>query len=557
MQSLIINNMKKTLKFFAAAIIGMAAVACSSAKKMAELADNVIVKCDPAVLECVAGNIDATVTVTYPAKYFHPKAILEVTPVLVYDGGEAKMTPFMYQGEKVKDNYKVVAKAGGTVTEKVHFDYVEGMEQAHLELRGIVKHKAKSYKLPVKKVADGVNTTYMLVKAAGQVPLKADGYQAILQQTAEGQILYRINSADVQSKQLKGQSIKDFQSALEEIKANERKTLVGTEVVAYASPDGGEKLNDKLSERRSKSADKAWNKVMKGKDVADPEVKSIGQDWEGFQELVQNSDIEDKDLILRVLSMYSDPAVRESEIKNMSSIYTELKSDVLPELRRARFIANVEFKNYTAEELMDMVESNSDILDEPALLHAATLTKDLNSQVKLYNKAITKYDSDKARFNLAATYLNAGDVKNAEKTFATVLTKDADLTNALGVVALRKGDYSTAAKNFKKAGTNAAKANLGVVDILTGDYEKAVQDLQDVKGCCHNTVLAYILTNQLDKASKAAHCKDAKVDYLRAVIAARQGNFDQVKTWLDSVAKKDKALAERATKDIEFAEYYK
>ena len=557
MQSLIISNMKKTLKIFAAALIGMAAVACSSAEKMAELADNVVVKCDPAVLECVAGSIDATVTVTYPAKYFHPKAILEVTPVLVYDGGEAKMTPFMYQGEKVKDNYKVVAKAGGTVTEKVHFDYVEGMEQAHLELRGIVKHKAKSYKLPVKKVADGVNTTYMLVKAAGQVPLKADGYQAILQQTAEGQILYRINSADVQSKQLKGQSIKDFQSALEEIKANERKTLVGTEVVAYASPDGGEKLNNTLSEKRSKSADKAWDKVMKGKDVADPEVKSIGQDWEGFQELVQNSDIEDKDLILRVLSMYSDPAVRESEIKNMSSVYTELKSGILPELRRARFIANVEFKNYTAEELAELVDNNIDILDEPALLHAAALNKNLDGKVKLYNKAINKYDSDKARFNLAVAYLNAGDVKKAEKAFASVQTKDADLTNALGVIALRKGDYQTAAKNFKKAGTDAAKANLGVVDILTGDYDKAVQDLKDVKGCCHNTVLAYILTDQLDKASKAAHCKDAKVDYLRAIIAARQGNFDQVKTNLDSVAKKDKALAEKATRDIEFAEYYK
>ena len=549
MQSLIISNMKKTLKIFAAALIGMAAVACSSAEKMAELADNVVVKCDPAVLECVAGSIDATVTVTYPAKYFHPKAILEVTPVLVYDGGEAKMTPFMYQGEKVKDNYKVVAKAGGTVTEKVHFDYVEGMEQAHLELRGIVKHKAKSYKLPVKKVADGVNTTYMLVKAAGQVPLKADGYQAILQQTAEGQILYRINSADVQSKQLKGQSIKDFQSALEEIKANERKTLVGTEVVAYASPDGGEKLNNTLSEKRSKSADKAWDKVMKGKDVADPE--------EGFQELVQNSDIEDKDLILRVLSMYSDPAVRESEIKNMSSVYTELKSGVLPELRRARFIANVEFKNYTSDELMELVESNIDILDEPALLHAATLTKDLDSKVKLYNKAISKYDSEKARFNLGVAYLNANDVKKAEKAFADVQKKDADLTNALGVIALRKGDYETAAKNFKKAGTDAAKANIGVVDILTGDYDKAVEDLKDVKGCCHNTVLAYILTGQLDKASKAAHCKDAKVDYLRAIIAARQGNFDQVKTNLDSVAKKDKALAEKATRDIEFAEYYK
>ena len=557
MQSLINSNMKKTLKLFSVALIGMVAVACSSAEKMAELADNVTVKCEPAVLECVAGNIDATLTVTYPAKYFHPKAILEVTPVLVYDGGEAKMTPFMYQGEKVKDNYKVVAKDGGTVTEKVHFDYVKGMEQSHLELRGIAKYKNKAYKLPVKKVADGVNTTYMLVKAAGQVPLKADGYQAVLQQTAEGQILYRINSADVQSKQLKGQSIKDFQSALEEIKANERKTLVGTEVVAYASPDGGEKLNNTLSERRSKSADKAWDKVMKGKDVADPEIKSIGQDWEGFQELVQNSDIEDKDLILRVLSMYSDPAVRESEIKNMSSVYTELKSGILPELRRARFIANVEFKNYTPSELTEMVENNSDVLDEPALLRAATLVKDLDSKVKLYNKAITKYGSDKARFNLAVTYLNAGDVKNAEKAFAAVQTKDADLTNALGVIALRKGDYQTAAKNFKKAGTAAAQANIGVVDILTGDYDKAVEDLKDVKGCCHNTVLAYILTGQLDKASKTARCKDAKVDYLRAIIAARQGNFDQVKTWLDSVAKKDKALAEQATKDIEFAEYYK
>ena len=557
MQSLIISNMRKTLKIFAAALIGMAAAACSSAEKMAELADNVTVKCDPAVLECVAGNIDATVTVTYPEKYFHPKAILEVTPVLVYDGGEAKMTPFMYQGEKVKDNYKVVAKAGGTVTEKVHFDYVKGMEQSHLELRGIAKYKNKAYKLPVKKVADGVNTTYMLVKAAGQVPFKADGYQAVLQQTAEGQILYNINSADVQSKQLKGQSIKDFQSALEEIKGNERKTLVGTEVVAYASPDGGEKLNNTLSEKRSKSADKAWDKVMKGKDVADPDVKSIGQDWEGFQELVQNSDIEDKDLILRVLSMYSDPAVRESEIKNMSSVYTELKSGVLPELRRARFIANVEFKNYTSDELMELVESNIDILDEPALLHAATLTKDLDSKVKLYNKAISKYDSEKARFNLGVAYLNANDVKKAEKAFADVQKKDADLTNALGVIALRKGDYETAAKNFKKAGTDAAKANIGVVDILTGDYDKAVEDLKDVKGCCHNTVLAYILTGQLDKASKAAHCKDAKVDYLRAIIAARQGNFDQVKTNLDSVAKKDKALAEKATRDIEFAEYYK
>ena len=549
--------MKKAVRILAAAVLVLGAVACSSAKKMAELADNVIVSCNPAVLECIGGSIDPTVTVTYPANYFHPKAILEVTPVIVYDGGEAKMAPLMYQGEKVKDNYKVVPKAGGTVSEKLHFDFVDGMEKSHLELRGVAMYKGKSIKLPTKKVADGVNTTYMLVKAGGLVPLQPDGYEAILKQTAEGQILYKVNSADVRNSELKGQSIKNFQNALDEIKNNERKTLVGTEVVAYASPEGGEKLNRKLSDNRSKTADKAWDKVVKGKEVADPEVRSIGQDWEGFQELVQNSDIRDKDLILRVLSMYSDPAVRESEIKNMSSVYTELKNDVLPELRRARFIANVEFKNYTADELVKMIDDDIDVLDEPALLHAATLVNDLDKQVKLYNKAINKYDSDKARFNLGVAYLNAGDLQNASKAFAKVENKNEDLNNALGVIALRNGDYATASSYFKKAGTNMAKANQGVIDILTGDYNKAVEDLKDAPGCCNNTVLAYILTNQLDKASAAAKCKDARVNYLRAVIAARQGKMDEVKTYLDQVAKQDKALAERATKDVEFAEYYK
>lgn len=537
--------------------MGLAAAACSSPQKMAELAENVVVKCNPEVLEAVAGNIDADVTVTYPADYFHSKAILEVTPVLVYDGGEAKMPPFRYQGQKVKDNYKVVAKNGGTVREKVHFDYVDGMQQSTLELRGVVKYKKKSWKLPVKKVADGVNTTYMLVKSAGTAPLKADGYQAIIKQSEEGQILYNINSADVRNKELKGQSIKDFLTALDEINSNARKTLVGTEVVAYASPDGGEDFNNKLSEKRSKTADKAWTKIVKGHEASDPEVKSIGEDWEGFQELVQNSDIEDKDLILRVLSMYSDPNVRESEIKNMSSVYTELKSNVLPELRRARFIANVEYKNYTKEELLRLVDDNLDVLDEPALLHAATLVKDSDTKVKLYNKAIEKYDSDAARFNKGIALLNADETAKAAQALAEVKTKDEDLDNALGVVALRKGDYTAASSYFKKAGNKAAKANQGVIDILTGNYGKAVEDLKDASGCCHNLALAYILTGQLDKASAAIHCECAKCTYLKAVIAARQGNSNDVKKYLDEVAKKDKALAEKAATDVEFAEYFK
>ena len=547
--------MKRSIHFLAAAALIVAAASCSSVGKMAELADNVNVKCTPAVLEAVAGTVPADVTVTYPKNYFHPKAILEVVPVIVYEGGEVAATPLMYQGEKVKDNYKPVAKSGGIVNEKIVFPFKPGMEQSHMELRGTVRYKAKTYTLPVKKVADGVNTTYMLVDADGSLPLKADGYQAIIKQTEEGQILYNVNSAEVRSGQINGQSIKNFQKALDEIGSNARKTLVGTEVVAYASPEGGEKLNQKLSDNRSKSADKAWDKVMKNRDIADPEVKSVGQDWEGFQELVQNSDIEDKDLIIRVLSMYSDPAVRESEIRNMSSVFTDLKKSVLPELRRARFIANVEYKNYTTDELLALVDENVDVLDEPALLHSATLVKDLKSKVKLYQKAIDKYNSDAARFNLGATYLDNGDIENAKKAFSNVKRKDADLENALGVIALREGDLETAYSHFKKSGTNTAKRNMGVVDILSGDYAKAVKDIKDTKGCCKLIGLANLLNGDLEASATSLHCNDADCNYIRAIIAARQGNATDVKKYLDLVAKDDPELAARAEKDVEFAEF--
>lgn len=544
--------MRKEIKSLAVAVLGLAAVACASPEKMAEMAESVTVTCDPSPLEVVAGKIDATVSVTYPADYFHPKAILEVTPVLVYEGGEAKMTPFMYQGEKVKDNYTVVSSDGQTVTEKVHFDYVKGMEQSHLELRGVVKYKKKSIDLPVKKVADGANTTYMLVgygEGLGSVRYKKDNYQEIIPQTAEGQILYTINSADVRKKELKSESIKDFQAALEEIKNNDRKTLKGTEVVAYASPDGGQDLNAKLSDKRSKSADKAWSKVVTDKEIAAPEVKSVGQDWEGFQALVKESNIEDKDLIIRVLSMYSDPAVRESEIKNMSEVYTTLKKEVLPELRRARFIANVEYQNYTKEELLKLVEENSDVLDEEALLRSASLVKDAKTKEALYNKAVEKYNSDRAQFNLGVLFLKENDLAAAEKAFGKVQTKDADLENANGVIALRKGDLAAAQKAFAAAG---AKENQAVVDILNGEYAKAAAALKGTNTC--NEALADLLVGKPAEAEAALKCQCPKANYLRAIAAARQGKAADVKTYLEK-AGKDKELAARAEKDIEFAQY--
>jgi tetratricopeptide (TPR) repeat protein len=543
--------MKRLLIFFAAAAL---TVACASPEKMAKMADNVKVTCNPAVLEVINGTIDPVVTVTYPKDYFNPKVILEVTPVIVYQGGEAAMAPFKYQGEKVKDNYKVVSSAGQTVTEKLHFDYVEGMEKSQLELRARVIAGKKSINLPTKKVADGANTTYMLVKRDGFVAFKKDNYQDVIVSTAEGQIKYRVNSADVRNSEIKGASVKEFLAALDAANANERATVKSTEIVAYASPEGAIKLNDKLSDNRSKSASKAWNKITKGHNAQDPTVKSIGEDWEGFQQLVNESNIEDKDLILRVLSMYSDPAVRENEIRNMSKVFTALKGEILPELRRARLIANVETINYTSEELLDLINSNETVLDEEALLRVATLVKDNAQKEKIYDKAYERFGSQRAKYNLAALYLSEGKDAKAESVLRELDANDADVINAKGVVALRKNDFATAEQCFRKAGTPEAKKNMGVVDILTGKYNEAAQVLKDVDGCCHNTVLAYILTNQLDKAMSTAKCGDPKVWYLKAIVAARQGKVNDMKAFLEN-AYKNPDLKARAANDIEFAGY--
>ncbi len=542
--------MKKALHFVLAAVVAIAAVSCSSIEKMAKLAENVTVECAPSPLEAVAGQINPLVAVTYPAGYFHPKATLEVTPVIVYEGGEQAMKPLYYQGEKVKDNYKVVPADGSTVKENLHFEYVPGMEKSYLELRGVAYLKGRSVVLPAKRVADGVNTTYQLVDLEGVLPYKADDYMEVISQTAEGQILYNVNSADVRQNQLKSESIKNFLAALDEINSNSRKTLKGTEVVAYASPEGGQNLNRKLSDKRAGTAEKAWGKVTKGHEAANPDVKSVGQDWEGFKELVEASDIRDKDLILRVLSMYSDPAVRESEIKNMSEIYKELKDEVLPELRRARFIANVEYKNFTPEELQALVDENIGVLDEEALLRAAALIKDPAKKISIYKKAIDKYDSDRARFNTGVAYLAQGKTAEAAAAFNKVGADDPDLKNAKGVVALRKGDYSEAARLFLASNNDEAKVNQGALNILTGNYEKAAAQLAGSKGC--NSALAYLLNGQLDKASEALKCQCPKANYIRAIIAARKGQVADAKAYLEKACK-DPELAKRAAKDVEFA----
>ena len=546
--------MNRVFKMLAFALAGVSVMACSSPKKMAEDAANVVVTCEPQVLEVVGGKIDAEVTVVCPADYFHPKAILEVTPVIVYEGGESAIEPFMYQGEKVQDNYKVIAKDGATVKERVSFDYVPGMEQSHLELRGVVKFKNKTYETPVIKVADGANTTYMLASKLAKVDYMPDAYKEIIEETEEAQIMYTINNSTVRNSELRKQEVKDWNAALEAIKSDERREITGTDIIAYASPDGPEDFNTTLAEKRANTADKAYEKITKKNPIDAPvNVQNVSEDWEGFQELVSASNIEDKDLILRVLSMYSDPAVREREIKNMSSVYKTLAKDILPQLRRARLIANIEFTNYSNEELIALINDNIDILDEEALLRAASITEELDGKATIYSQAIEKYNSERAQYNLAVVRYYQGDMKAAGKELAKVGNQECCFVkNFKGALALADGNCEEAAGLFKAANNQTSKENLAIIDIYSGDYAAALAKLEGTDN--HNLKIVYILNDRLDDASKAITCECPYSAYLKAIIAARKGDAEAVKANLAKVESNDE-LAARAAKDIEFAQY--
>ncbi len=530
----------------------VAAVACDSPAKMAEAADKVSIKCNPEILEVVAGEINADVTVDFPADYFAQKAILEVTPVIVYDGGESVGKTFVYEGGKVNDNYKVVYKTlGATYTEKVNFKYEKGMEKCQLVLRAVVKAKGKKYVFPADiKVADGAITTYMLIDKKGSYDLKDDGYQEIIPETREAQILYLINSADVRSSQINSADVKAYKDELKALESDARRQVKGTEIVAYASPDGGEALNNTLSANREKSAAKAFDKATKKLNAGDVATRSIGEDWEGFQELVGNSNIEDKDLIIRVLSMYSDPNVREREIKNMSSVYSTLAQNVLPQLRRARFITSVEYTNYTAEELQDLVESNIDVLDEAALLHVATLVGDKDKKMMIYDKAIAKYGSETAKYNAAATCLDNDDVAGAGKYLASAKSDCKCVKNLNGVIAMREGNYDAAAKLFTEAG-EAGTENLAVLDVLGGKYADADAKMKGKTG--YNKAVIDLLNGKEGSVAKDLNdCTCPGSSYLKAIVAARTGNADEAKAMIEK-ASQCSELAARAEKDIEFA----
>ena len=545
-------------------LVALLVLAFSSCSKMGEL-DPSYFTTDPEVLEAIGGKVPVTITGKFPEKYFKKNATVEVTPVLRWDGGEAKGQPAKFQGEKVQGNDQTISyKAGGTYTMKASFDYVPEMAKSELYLDFKIKKGKKEYTIPSVKIADGVIATSELPTVeSANAAYAADAFQRIIKQAQEAQIMFLIQQANIRASELKSEGIKDFNKKVVAVNGDKKNfKLNNIEISAYASPDGGVKLNTGLAEDRQENTEKYLNKELKkGEIETQVDAKYTAQDWEGFQELVSKSNIQDKDLILRVLSMYQDPEQRETEIKNISSVYKTLADEILPQLRRARLTANYDVIGRSDEEINAAFDAKEDSISVDELLYAATLTQDNARKEAIYKRAIEKYPNDyRAYNNLGMMSYAAGDLNAAENYFKQAASKDAnaaEVNTNLGLCALCKGNVADAETYLSKStGANTANEALGNLYIKQGQYDRAVQAFGDTK--TNSAALAQILAKDYNKAKStlsAVKNPDAYTDYLMAIVGARTNNADLVKSSMAKVAQKDANLKASAQHDREFAKY--
>ena len=545
-------------------LVALLVLAFSSCSKMGEL-DPSYFTTDPEVLEAIGGKVPVTITGKFPEKYFKKNATVEVTPVLRWDGGEAKGQPAKFQGEKVQGNDQTISyKAGGTYTMKASFDYVPEMAKSELYLDFKIKKGKKEYTIPSVKIADGVIATSELPTVeSANAAYAADAFQRIIKQAQEAQIMFLIQQANIRASELKSEGIKDFNKKVVAVNGDKKNfKLNNIEISAYASPDGGVKLNTGLAEDRQENTEKYLNKQLKkGEIETQVDAKYTAQDWEGFQELVSKSNIQDKDLILRVLSMYQDPEQRETEIKNISSVYKTLADEILPQLRRARLTANYDVIGRSDEEINAAFDAKEDSISVDELLYAATLTQDNARKEAIYKRAIEKYPNDyRAYNNLGMMSYAAGDLNAAENYFKQAASKDAnaaEVNTNLGLCALCKGNVADAETYLSKStGANTANEALGNLYIKQGQYDRAVQAFGDTK--TNSAALAQILAKDYNKAKttlEGVKNPDAYTDYLMAIVGARTNNADLVKSSMAKVGQKDASLKASAQNDREFAKY--
>lgn len=553
-------------KLYLPLLMALIVVGLSSCKKMGPLSPDYFTV-TPQVLEAVGGKVPATINGKFPEKYFNKKAVVEVTPVLRWNGGEVKGQPAVFQGEKVQGNDQTISyKVGGNYTMKVSFDYVPEMAKSELYLQFNAKVGNKTVKIPEVKVADGViATSELLGKTVGSAnPANAaDAFQRIIKQAKEAKIMFLIQQANLRASELKSAEIKDFNQVVADVNADTKgKKINNIEISAYASPDGGMDLNTKLAENREGNTVKYMNKELKkGKIDAAVDSKYTAEDWSGFQELVSKSNIQDKELILRVLSMYSDPEQRETEIKNISSVYKTLADEILPQLRRSRLTLNYDLIGKSDEEIMEFFNSDPSKLNVEEILYASTLTNDPAKKEAIYTKTTQLYPNDyRAYNNLGELAFRNGDLAKAESFVnkaASINPSASEVNMNLGLIALAKGNRAAAESYLAKAsGAKELNEALGNLYVAQGQYERAVNAFGDTK--TNSAALAQILAKDYNKAKttlSGVATPDAYTDYLMAVLGARTNNASMVTSSLASAVKKEASLANMAANDLEFAKY--
>ena len=519
---------------------------------------------NPNPLEMVGNKVNAEITGTFPAKKFVKRGVLVITPVLKFNGQEVLGEPVTYVGEKAKENGKTVNyKLGGTYSQSCSFDYVPAMRKSELYLRFEAKIKNKVIAIPDLKIADGVLATSELAQAKdNKTATTPDKFQRIIQEVTEADIKFLIQQANLRSSETRSEDVKNLQAAIKEANDNEKKAINKLEVSGYASPDGAQDLNESLAQNRQKVAQKFLNKTLKKNKITTDVASTItAEDWEGFQAAMEQSNMQDKELVLRVLSMYTDPEEREAQIKNLSAVYGTIAEEILPALRRSKLILTTDLIGKSDEEIATLAKNDPTQLNVEELLYAATLTTNKDEKIAIYNKVAEQYNDYRAwnsmgqiyfengqiasarncynkalaiepnnanvNYNAALAAMADNDLAKAEVYFGKAAGADANLSAAMGTMYTMKGDYAAAKKAYGSSATN----NAAVQQILDEDYTAALQTL-----------------NKVQKPN-------ATTAYLKAVVAARTNDKANVYSNLKSAIVLDPAMKTRVKTDIEFSKF--
>ena len=543
------------------------AMLTSCSGKLGQLSSDYF-KVNPNPLVADGGQVDATINGVFPEKYMNKKAVVTVTPELRYMKEGVQQTlkgrPATFQGEKVLGNDQTISyQLGGHYTMKTSYPYEAAMQKSELFLTFDAKLGKKQVDVPAIKVADGVIATselYHRTLSSAQPCVAPDAFQRVVEQKQEANIKFLIQQAELRKSELQNNTVQEFVNLLKRISSDrENLMLSGVEVSAYASPDGGFALNEKLANKRQTNTEEYVKKQMKQANMeGDVEANYTAQDWEGFQQLVQASDIQDKEVILRVLSMYKDPQEREQQIKNMSHGFRELADGILPELRRARLTINYETLGRDDETIFNQYKSDASKLSVEELVYAASIAETPAEQENILKTTVRLYPKDaRAYNNLAALAYSKGNYDEAQRYLAQAAGTGAACAETKanqGLLALQNGDVKAAENYIGQAGNaNGLAETLGNLHLAQGNYALAEQDFNGVNS--NSAALAQILNKNYAKAAqtlKNVKNADGMTDYLQAIVNARQGNADAAQSFLRSAIQKDASLKAYADNDLEF-----